>query len=149
LNFCKSKTVIKVFCCNAQVKRYYAGALFCVYVCRQSIHLLSRAHNKSEGGEYLTKVHSPKSLLLVISIVSLRTKAVQYQCIINTYCHLSTILSYQEKYFKGEHMIKGALVGTCSSDFVQTILRVRYSLPHFYYEFLLLSINSMHSVNPD
>ena len=41
LNFCKSKTVIKVFCCNAQVKRYYAGALFCVYVCRQSIHLLS------------------------------------------------------------------------------------------------------------
>ena len=78
-------------------------------------------------------------MLLVISIVSLRTKAVGYQCVINTYCHLSTILCHQEKHFKGDDMIKGALVGTCSSDFVQTILRVRYSPPHFYYELLLIT----------
>ena len=37
-------------------------------------------------------------------------------------------------------MMKGELVGTCSSDFVQTILRVRYSPPHFYYELLSLSM---------
>ena len=37
-------------------------------------------------------------------------------------------------------MIKGALVGTCSSDFVQTILRVRYFPPHFYYELLIVDI---------
>ena len=46
-------------------------------------------------------------------------------------------------------MIKAALVGTCSSDFVQTILRVRYSPPHyFYYELLhdiILSIHALES----
>jgi len=42
-------------------------------------------------------------------------------------------------HFKGEHMIKGVLVGTCSSDFVQ---RVRYSPPHFYYDYELLVTGS-------
>ena len=61
------------------------------------------------------------------------------------YQHLLLLINnslHQEKHFKGEHMIKGALVGTCSSDFVQTILRVRHSPPHFYYELLVLSIHA-------